>query len=554
MFMNKVCKKCGDGFLVREEDLEFYGKVSPVFNGVKYGIPAPTFCPDCRQQRRLCFNNEMNLYKRKCDFSGKEILSVFSQDKPYAVYEAGVWWSDKWDALDYGRDFDFSRPFFEQFDDLLKSVPLISLFILPEFDVNSEYTNNAGNNKDCYLIFHADFNELCFYGYGIKKCQSCMDCYNVTRCELCYECVQCKDCYNLFFSQDCNGCSDSYFLKDCVGCKNCFACNGLHKADFCFMNKQLSKEEYGKKLKEIDLIYDSEKLESGKKYLWDIWSRGVYKNIQGVNLENCSGNYLDNCKNCHECFDCDELEDCKFCYQVGLKAKDCYDYYQFGLDSELMYECSIAGYNNYLNRFCHLSIQNSSNNLYCFMARAKNCFGCVSVVDQEFCVLNKKYSEEEYNKLVPKIIEHMRKTHEWGEFFPAEISTFNYDETNAQLFFPREGFTAHKPKNGCKASCNVPSFYKDIPDNIVDEILACRDCGKNYKIIPKELEFLRKCHLPLPIKCFSCRNKDRMALRNPRKLFDRKCDKCGIELRSSYSPDRSEKVFCEECYLTYVYE
>jgi len=39
-----------------------------------------------------------------------------------------------------------------------------------------------------------------------------------------------------------------------------------------------------------------------------------------------------------------------------------------------------------------------------------------------------------------------------------------------------------------------------------------------------------------------------MALRNPRKLFERKCDKCGMEMITTYAPERLEKVYCEKCY------
>jgi Zn ribbon nucleic-acid-binding protein len=63
----KSCKNCNSSFEITDKDLEFYEKVSPSFNGKKYLIPSPTFCPDCRQQRRLTFRNERKLYKRKCD-------------------------------------------------------------------------------------------------------------------------------------------------------------------------------------------------------------------------------------------------------------------------------------------------------------------------------------------------------------------------------------------------------------------------------------------------------------------------------------------------------
>jgi len=39
-----------------------------------------------------------------------------------------------------------------------------------------------------------------------------------------------------------------------------------------------------------------------------------------------------------------------------------------------------------------------------------------------------------------------------------------------------------------------------------------------------------------------------MKLRNPRKLYDRKCDKCSIDIKTTYSPERPEIVYCEECY------
>jgi hypothetical protein len=94
---------------------------------IKYLIPSPTLCPDCRQQRRLSFRNERKLYKRKCDFSGKDIISIYSPDKPYKVYDQEIWWSDKWEALDYGKEFDFSRTAFEQFDELMKEVPRLAI-------------------------------------------------------------------------------------------------------------------------------------------------------------------------------------------------------------------------------------------------------------------------------------------------------------------------------------------------------------------------------------------------------------------------------------------
>ena len=59
---------------------------------------------------------------------------------------------------------------------------------------------------------------------------------------------------------------------------------------------------------------------------------------------------------------------------------------------------------------------------------------------------------------------------------------------------------------------------------------------KPFRIISQELECYRNHNLPIP-----------------RKLFDRKCDKCGIDMKTTYSPDREEVVYWEECYNKEVY-
>ena len=61
--MKKSCKQCNISFEITNEDLEFYNKISPVFDWKKYEIPTPTLCPDCRQQRRFAIRNDRKLYK-----------------------------------------------------------------------------------------------------------------------------------------------------------------------------------------------------------------------------------------------------------------------------------------------------------------------------------------------------------------------------------------------------------------------------------------------------------------------------------------------------------
>ena len=75
--MKKVCRITGQEFEITDQDLAFYEK---------FGVPIPTLCPDERCRRRLAWRNERNLYKRKCNATGEEIISIYSQDKPFPVY------------------------------------------------------------------------------------------------------------------------------------------------------------------------------------------------------------------------------------------------------------------------------------------------------------------------------------------------------------------------------------------------------------------------------------------------------------------------------------
>ncbi|MCE9549249.1 hypothetical protein K8Q98_02510, partial [Candidatus Nomurabacteria bacterium] len=103
---NKICQNCKQNFTIEEEDFNFYEKIK---------VPPPTFCPDCRTVRRLCWRNEMSLFKRKCDAPGHDemLISFIHPDEKVKVVDAKYWWGDEWDATLFGKEYDFSKSFFE---------------------------------------------------------------------------------------------------------------------------------------------------------------------------------------------------------------------------------------------------------------------------------------------------------------------------------------------------------------------------------------------------------------------------------------------------------
>jgi hypothetical protein len=177
----------------------------------------------------------------------------------------------------------------------------------------------------------------------------------------------------------------------------------------------------------------------------------------------------------------------------------------------------------------------------------KNCFGCIGLQHKEYCILNKQYSKEEYEKLKTKIIEHMTKTKEWGEFFPPSLSPFAYNETGAQDFFP---LTKEEAEKLGFRWLDKDKKESKIPNS--KDVLSCEECGKNYKLIPQELKFYKQMSIPTPTHCPSCRHKERFQTRGEYALYDKTCDNCKQPIKTTYPPKSPYTIFCEKCYLESV--
>ncbi len=616
--MQHTCRICSNHFEVSAEDLIFYDKVSPVFDGKKYNIPPPTLCSTCRSQRRLAFRNERHLYQRKCDQSGETILSIYPPSSPFKVIKQELWWADESDPLSYGKEFDFTRTFTEQFRELSYRVPRLALHVLG--NENCDYVNQCGYSKDCYLAFNTDFSEKCYYTCNTLHSKDSLDLFNAEKCELCYESVDLHNCYNVFSSKNCKNSNNLYFCTNVNSSSDCFGCTNLRNKKYCIYNQQLTEQAYKEK---IPLLLNGSH-QNLKKYQEEadtVRLKQPYRYADIVQCENSSGDYLVNCKNATQCFDSFSNEDIRYC-TVTSTCKDTLDFDVGGYECELCLEVVSTGDKNY---HCLFAVNHWGNDLNCYycdiMVKSKNCFGCIGLRNKEYCILNKQYTKEEYEALVPKIIESMQKEWpamrspqmvnvdgktspsyakasegilrsgvEWGEFFPASVSPFGYNETVANEYYPlskeealSNGFNwsdYEPPKPEVKKiipASKLPDNIKDIPDDILNWAIECEVTKKPFRIIKQELDFYREHNLPVPRRHPDQRHKDRMALRNPRKLWERQCDctnnnhnhdprrdghmtvptdlgqRCPTMFQTTYSPDRKEIVYCEACYLNEVY-
>ncbi|KKP86001.1 MAG: hypothetical protein UR88_C0001G0003 [Candidatus Nomurabacteria bacterium GW2011_GWA1_35_8] len=553
----KICQNCKQDFTIEPDDFSFYEKIK---------VPSPTFCSECRLVRRLIWRNERSLHKRICALCGKSTIAVYSDKSSIIVYCNECWWSDKWNAMNYGVDFDSSKPFLAQLFDLMNRVPAVSRFGLYTSLVNSEYTNMVGYLKNCYLVTHSDSDEDCAYGSNLTNSKNCIDTYFVHKCESCYEITNCHKSYNIMFCVDCINCYNLLFCKNCTGCNDCFGCVNLVNKRYYIFNQSYTQDKYEEKLKEI---YPSthEKIDRAWIESKKPWIQYPQKYMHGIKNLNVSGDYVYNCKNVKNSYIAAKLEDSRYCMLITpgqTRSSNLYDFTHFGISSELVYESLQVGNQVSNIKFSWFAVTGTRNLEYCISAIGCNdCFGCVGLKKREYCIFNKQYSKEEYEILREKIIKHMQdmpyvdkkgRVYKYGEFFPMEASPFGYNET-AHIYFPltkeqvlERGYVWREP--------DKRKYVINEETKACEHEGKCRhNCSLAFRFIPYELQFYKKYNLPFPKLCFNCRHANRVAQTNSPKLWHRKCmnKECENEFETSYAPSRPEIIYCEKCYQQEVY-
>ncbi len=574
----KNCQNCKNDFIIEKEDFSFYEKMQ---------VPPPTFCPDCRFQRRFMTRNNRVFYKTECKLCGKSILCLYNKKQPFTIYCKDCWLSDKWNPMDYGKMYNFNVPFFKQFRDLQIAVPKPNLY-QTNF-VNSEYCNYGLDYKDCYLTFGGRDNERVYFSNQTFETRDSFDIAFCEKIEFCYELFECERANKLFFSSYCIDCIDSYYLIDCRNCINCFGCIGLVNKQYHIFNQPYTKKEYFEFIENNNIGAYSKHIEFLKKVnelslaLPKRYAR-IYKSI------NSDGDDLAEAKNTHYAFTCREIEDCKFMFLNRHGSKNCYDINFQGYNVEFSYEIT----NGFGGSNSAFGIRNFFNQNAFYCEECQNCsniFGCEGLKKKEYCIFNKQYSREEYGRLLPQIIKHMKeipyvdsfgRIYRYGEFFPHEISPFSYNESIAQEYYPvskeeaiKQGYPwQEEDARNYKVDIenkDIPDSIQDVAEDIINKVIACEhggmckeQCTEAFKIVPEEFKFYKRMSLPLPRLCPNCRHYKRINQRNPLKLWDRGCmckkdnhfhgnENCQIKFKTSYAPERPEMVYCEKCYQQEIY-
>lgn len=578
----RTCQNCKAQFMIEPADFTFYERM---------GVAAPHFCPQCRLQRVMTWcGASTTLYTRRCEAPNhsEKVFSVYPEATRAPLYDSSYWVSDGWDPLEYGRAYDFKKPFLAQFKELLDVVPLRNAEIVNS--INSDYCMGATDSKNCYLCSGTFGSENCLYGHTAVFSKECIDAMLSTYVEQGYDLVSVDKSFEVTSSTFSDELVNCDFMYDCRGCTDCLGCVGLRNKKYCIFNTQYSKEEYKKERAKYDLgSY------SGRERVRRQFEQAVLRHPRKYavmrNAPDCTGDNVVNAKNCIHTFQTlENTENLKYCFVMGYGAKECYDTAGAGLKSQLLYNAaSVVTAHNVM---CSYRVRNSHDIKYsreCF--DSEHLFGCIGLRKKKYCILNRQYSKEQYEELIPRIIKHFAEmpftdsaqyTYQYGDFMPPEHSPFPYNSSWGTEYFPesvesaqRKGFWWYRaPKNETVItlrSQDIPDRVQDALPDITGAVIECaakgRECPCMFRIIPRELEFYKKHNIALPRNCMKCRFYSQLKQFTPYRLWPRQCmcstghndyrntgvhthgaTSCPNQFETAYAPERPELLYCESCY------
>lgn len=500
----EICRATGQHFQVSDLEKEIIRKLNERNAFLGEPIPLPNICPAEALRRTCCWGNLRWLARAVSPISQRSHLSRYQARDGYVSVPADEFWSDDIDNTRFGRPYDFSRGFFEQFNEVMHSVQHLSLNAVS--CEGSDYVNGASNCRNCYLCFSASDLEDCLYCMEHRGGNDNLFCLGIAKSQYCYQSINVVNCYEAQCIIDCSGCAQCFGCVDCRECTNCIGCFGLEFQRNCFLNEQKSESE----IEVIRTKYLNGSRQARDELLALCVSRFKASGHQVdriLNSENCSGSNITRCKNVSGSYQALDSQDC-YHATPAYKSRDGARGALFV--SELIYQGAFLESHNCA--YCYTPCGGESC-FYCYQCYScSECFGCAGLKRNSYCILNKQYSKAEYFELIPAIVQQMKSLGEWGEFFPAAYSPHTYEEswavdildeiTTAELH--RRGYRTSSPAEPEQHDNALPA--ETIPDLVsademrtyIGKTLRCAQTGRAFHIQRKEIEFYIRYKIPLP--------------------------------------------------------
>lgn len=595
------CKYCNEQFAIYDIEKKLYDKHS-----FKYCET----CPLCTFKLQNIFFNDRNFYKNKDSETWENLISIIYEWYKWKIIEANRYRdlisNDLW--LDYAREL--TEDIFKEFKNLYDGFPKPSRLIYPDLE-NSIYSTHSWRSKNVYLSWSVFlWSEDVYYSQRVvSHSKNVFYSFNILESTNIYNSSTVWNSYNIFHSFNVWISSDLYFCYDMYNCKDCLLCCNQVNSKYKIFNKQYdksdfenSKKEILKKLKTVswykilekefqeflDKNYISESLNTNRceKTLWDstFWSYNT------INSYICA--WTKDCINILTTWDCEEDKVINVfnCSESWTSCENC--------------AWSSSFWNWIYNCFFSFWVTSNNKNIYyCYyLSSCEECMFCIWLQSKKYCILNKQYQKEKYFEIKDLLIKKLKKDNLWWEEFPYDFSIFPYNDTLSYDYFKVNkvinfswdeeiidknsiwtvkiledkfisdaildlwGEKSLKIKwRTTQKDITIPEDYKiatseeieniDVVDeNILSKVILCPETNNPFKIVKKELEFLKKKWLCISLYHQDFYFKNHISRRPIWKLYEAVCDNCKKDILSIYKTKPKYKVFCPECYMKKVFK
>lgn len=595
----RTCAISQTSFPLFQSEKNLLEKLSYRIANQNIQLPLPTLCPEIRLLQKLLFINQTKFYNNACALSGQKTISRLSPQSGYAIYTNKNRSSDERESSDYGMDIDEHKSVMDHICHLTQATPYQDLIgSLSNTETNAVYTNYTSDIADSYMVWDANNVEKSCYSMLILNATYAIDCLSCSYVENCYQCVDSDHIFACFYCTKVVWTKYSRYMTDCQNCDYCIGCVWLNGKKYYILNQASDEQTYHKTLEKLQ---DKEYREQFVHQWMDISNNRPRPAVTIVGSEDVSGSDILESNRVHWSFTIRDSQD--ICYSYNLQSsQDCLDVFSYGHESYCMYNSVQAWrYSHHIYRSS--TIGKWENLFYCIeVKKSKNCFGCVNMRDKEYCIFNKQYTKEQYESIVPKLLERIQSEWSGYDFLWSQCSPFPYNDTFAMMYFPIR--TIHYPStsqvldqngqldvyvddtesfiskawlqvsNGVRRpiwwrnkqwEINIPDnielLYKEDVANIQDydstilhKAIVCEVSGRPFRIVAIELEFYKKYRLDLPTIHPDIRHEKRFLSRANRTLHIRSCSQTGEEILSIYPQNVPFPVYSQKAYSDHMYK
>jgi len=592
------CKYCDEEFALYDLEKEILDK-----HQFKY----PDICPTCRFRILYSYINDKHLYHRADTSTGKNIISILNPDFPWKVIDAKVYKNLMIDdeALIYARGL--SDDIFWDFKKLFRDFPQSSRMTYPSLE-NSLYASHVWWAKNLYLSFCVfEKCEDIYYSYRILgNCKTIFNSLDVSESSEIYTSRMVENSHGIYFSSNVSESNTLLFCYNMQGCSDCIlSCNKIN-TKYSIWNKVYKEEEYKKKEKEIqetiktpkwykiiekqyrdflkkNLVEPSLNIQNSEAIAWD----NIYYSSNNINSFKGIGNH----NTVNTVLTGNNRKD------TMIQLINSIEWWQHC--ENVIGSCSF-GQGVYNLFFCN-TVTQSKDCYYCFdIEDCEECMFSIWLRHKKYCILNKQYKKDQYFELKEKMILYLKKRWEWGRFLWFDFSPFPYNDTSSYEFWKvKEVIYADGRKETIDKNArwivtvesddfisnatlnlwgrekinikwrtknkevNVPNGMEKVKDlenidiiseDILEMAIICEKTKRPYRIIGIELEFLKKKGLPIPHIHHEIRMEKLLWERPLWELYVRKCDACEKDMLSVLKRKVEYKIYCPECYNTYMYK